>query len=364
MSESQVKLKDIGEHLPALTGLRFFLALWVILHHLTGPGQALEPAFLRLPHGLFTLTRGGYQAVTTFFVLSGFLIYGHLIGRAPPFAAFMWRRVVRIYPAFLVMFVLYVFLSFAFPSRSKLPTDLEPMLIYLGQNLLLLPGVFAITPMIRVAWSLSYEMFFYLVTPISLGLVSMRSWKSVHRISVLTVLAGLLLGLPMEYTRHPRMAMFVAGMLVYEFEYRNGSLPLADAAALGGLTMALGSKFFSIGDGFAGGFRGCGIFLGFLVMSMVLLRAPGPITSAIFTMRWLRWLGNMSYSFYLIHGLALAAFFAAAARVVPSSPGRDWVALVALVPGFAVAWVASTILYVFVERPFSLAAPARGSMRP
>ena len=41
MSESQVKLKDIREHLPALTGLRFFLALWVILHHLTGPGQAL-----------------------------------------------------------------------------------------------------------------------------------------------------------------------------------------------------------------------------------------------------------------------------------------------------------------------------------
>ena len=27
--------------MPALTGLRFFLALWVILHHLTGPGQAL-----------------------------------------------------------------------------------------------------------------------------------------------------------------------------------------------------------------------------------------------------------------------------------------------------------------------------------
>src|SRR5215471_11701237 len=25
--------------MPALTGLRFFLALWVILHHLTGPGR-------------------------------------------------------------------------------------------------------------------------------------------------------------------------------------------------------------------------------------------------------------------------------------------------------------------------------------
>ena len=59
---------------PALTGLRFFLALWVILHHLTGPGQKLEATALLLPHGLFTLIRGGYQAVTTFFVLSGFVL--------------------------------------------------------------------------------------------------------------------------------------------------------------------------------------------------------------------------------------------------------------------------------------------------
>ena len=42
---SQPKHKD----LPALTGLRFFLALWVILHHLTGPGQDLEAVALQLP---------------------------------------------------------------------------------------------------------------------------------------------------------------------------------------------------------------------------------------------------------------------------------------------------------------------------
>jgi peptidoglycan/LPS O-acetylase OafA/YrhL len=40
------------EHLPALTGLRFLLALWVILHHLTGPGQMLGSAALRLPPAL------------------------------------------------------------------------------------------------------------------------------------------------------------------------------------------------------------------------------------------------------------------------------------------------------------------------
>ena len=69
---------------PALTGLRFFLALWVILHHLTGPGQKLEATALLLPYGLFTLIRGGYQAVTTFFVLSGFVL-------TRSYSATLWR---------------------------------------------------------------------------------------------------------------------------------------------------------------------------------------------------------------------------------------------------------------------------------
>ena len=63
-------MKEPGEpgrrDFPALTGLRFFLALWVILHHLTGPGQKLEATELLLPHGLFTLIRGGYQAALPF----------------------------------------------------------------------------------------------------------------------------------------------------------------------------------------------------------------------------------------------------------------------------------------------------------
>ena len=70
---------------PALTGLRFFLALWVVLHHLTGPGQKLEATALLLPHGLFTLIRGGYQAVTTFFVLSGFVL-------TRSYAATVWNQ--------------------------------------------------------------------------------------------------------------------------------------------------------------------------------------------------------------------------------------------------------------------------------
>src|SRR5579883_2570923 len=61
-------------HLPALTGLRFFLALWVIVNHLVGKGNIYEPIAASLPGPLQAIIRGGYQAVPTFFVLSGFVL--------------------------------------------------------------------------------------------------------------------------------------------------------------------------------------------------------------------------------------------------------------------------------------------------
>src|SRR5205085_1653919 len=91
--------------LPALTGLRFFLALWVILHHLTGPGQDLEVLALQLPHGLFSLIRGGYQAVTTFFVLSGFVLtgtYGAIEWNRRSLFNYAIGRAARVYPVYLL----------------------------------------------------------------------------------------------------------------------------------------------------------------------------------------------------------------------------------------------------------------------
>ena len=106
-------------HLPALTGLRFVLALWVIFHHLTGQGQMLEGAALALPQPLYALVRGGYLAVTTFFVLSGFVL-----ARSYPVANWSARRllhygagrIARIYPVYL--FSLAVVAPFIFADRT------------------------------------------------------------------------------------------------------------------------------------------------------------------------------------------------------------------------------------------------------
>ena len=92
-------------HLSALTGLRFFLALWVIVTHLIGTGHVYEPVVLILPGPLQDLIRRGYQAVPTFFVLSGFVLartYGPIEWNRANFWKYLVGRFARVYPVYLL----------------------------------------------------------------------------------------------------------------------------------------------------------------------------------------------------------------------------------------------------------------------
>ena len=159
---------------PALTGLRFFLALWVILHHLTGPGQKLEATLLLFPHGIFTLIRGGYQAVTTFFVLSGFVLtrsYAATVWTRENWLRYIWGRGARVYPVYLLS--LLVVAPFILEDHTPGKAG------YLIAHLTLLQAWLGAIPVNwnTPAWSLSCEMFFYAMFPLCVGLIRRASWK-------------------------------------------------------------------------------------------------------------------------------------------------------------------------------------------
>jgi peptidoglycan/LPS O-acetylase OafA/YrhL len=95
-----------------MEGLRGFAVFLVFLVHyvtLVRPWIAGESALLVLASALHTIRNTG---VDLFFVLSGYLIYGSLISRSQQFVRFVSRRVERIYPTFVAVFVLYAVLSF------------------------------------------------------------------------------------------------------------------------------------------------------------------------------------------------------------------------------------------------------------
>jgi len=163
-----------AEHLPALTGLRFVLALWVIAHHLTGPGQMLEPAAAAAPSPLFALIRGGYLAVTTFFVLSGFVLarsYREMDWSRRNLLRYGAGRVARVYPVYLLSLLVVAPFILADPAPAKTPL--------LAAHGLLVQGWLGHIPVNwnTPAWSLSCEMFFYLSFPLAAVAVARAGWR-------------------------------------------------------------------------------------------------------------------------------------------------------------------------------------------
>jgi peptidoglycan/LPS O-acetylase OafA/YrhL len=162
-------------HLPALTGLRFFLALWVIATHLIGTGHVYEPVVLMLPSPLQDIIRRGYQAVPTFFVLSGFVLartYGHTEWTRRNFRKYLAGRFARVYPVYLLSLLIVS------PFIVKAQDLHKGWLV--AMHLTLTQGWFAghytagwNTP----AWSLSCEIFFYLIFPLLMVPMKNRGWR-------------------------------------------------------------------------------------------------------------------------------------------------------------------------------------------
>jgi peptidoglycan/LPS O-acetylase OafA/YrhL len=74
----------------------------------------------------------------------------------------------------------------------------------------------------------------------------------------------------------------------------------------------------------------------------------------------LRWLGNMSYSYYLVHLAALHGAALVLPRVLPFSAVEPIPYIVAASASFGITAVAAVVLFVTVERPFSLDARGLG----
>ena len=85
--------------LPALTSLRFFAALHVLLFHMYAMQIMTGSGFYR------SLASVGYVGVSFFFVLSGFILVYTYAGRETTPVKFWQARFARIYPAYLFSLV-------------------------------------------------------------------------------------------------------------------------------------------------------------------------------------------------------------------------------------------------------------------
>ncbi len=336
-----------------MEGLRGFAAFMVFVVHFAAQSQSWVSEDSFTFDLIFYLRFLGATGVDLFFILSGFLIYGMLIKRSVNYKTYAKRRIKRIYPTFLVVMGLYLVLSVLFPQESKLPEGLLNIGVYLVQCLLLLPGLFDIRPLFAVAWTLSYEMFFYLLVPIVIATIRLRQWRWQQRMLFLT--ASTVTGFFIAWfnASHIEMLMFISGMMIFELRQKQISFTKLSASWLLPATlfsMLLIRYFFYFDYTW---FVVVVMYFGYGLSCLSIFEGR-PAIAKIFAHRYMRWYGNMSYSYYLIHGLTLKFLFLVLSLLLAPSASQDWVFYTMFIPFFLLTLIVSAFLFVLIEKPLSL----------
>lgn len=276
-----------------IQGLRGMLAMMVVVYHcytgLTtsgylGGNKALNLDIL------------GYIAVDLFFIVSGFLIIQSLI-KSKNVKSFAKNRALRIYPVFLTIHIL-IFIAGPIINYEWLgEVGVTEYILNFFSNLLFLPGLLDLPIAQIVAWSLSYEMFFY----VSAAAIYFSKRKISNKWARISVLFLLSLGTIYVVTLHPRMLFFVVGILIYIFRGYIGSFysktnKLVDNflnVIILALIFATYSPTFIIPA----------VILSFLFFTSVIQERG--IISKILSGRLFNYLGAISFSLYLWHTLVM-----------------------------------------------------------
>jgi peptidoglycan/LPS O-acetylase OafA/YrhL len=354
-----------GEIKP-LTGIRGVAAFLVMLYH-----YATTPTF---PGFHLAELSKGYLCVDLFFVLSGFVLalrYGDRFKRTlsrSSYAAFLQARIARLYPAYVVITLLYYAKwVFNISGTNATPYRLQD---FVANALFVQSWGFPVRPIIGDSWSVSVECFAYLAFPLLVFAALGRSRIAAPALTATA--AGMLIFItctgygvngPLDAYRNDDsllplvrcLAGFSSGMVAFRAARaplcrRFLAAPATPFLVLFLLAVALWADKTDL------------VSVLLLPPLVACLYFDACLGRALFGNRLIHHLGEISYSLYLLHPLFLgvAGHFedVAAARFGFAFPP----AFIAF--GIASTWLAAYLSYRFVELPGRLLLRPRGSVPP
>ncbi len=330
-----------------LQALRGIAALMILFYH-ARPYWAMEPSL----QPAVSMLQWGFAGVDIFFVLSGYVVYQSADRNAFHAPAFLIRRGLRIYlgywPALVLLLTSTLLFNLKIPEVNKL----------IASTLLLSPSLF--DNWLPTAWSLTYELYFYLWIAVILGFRGLSGGKMLllfgsvllawnigcYVLSPATVLSG---HQPLRFTLTGLGLEFLAGAGWAHLRKRHPLLkahPLA-LVLLGGIL---------VGTGFATGTSSP------LFDKVELLRATtyglvgiGSLLMAL-SMADLRWkvpqlfvsVGDASYGLYLIHPVLIDILGTVFFRFL--GPGHSWTLICFLLAPVLIVSL-SIVWYRRIEKP-------------
>jgi peptidoglycan/LPS O-acetylase OafA/YrhL len=364
----------------ALDGVRGLAVLLVFLSHCSNKGVSLVP---------YTDFGGmGKTGVWLFFLLSSFLLTYPFIAKGKDsftrqsLANYAWRRVLRVYPLYILYCLLALvttpFISHLIPPDTVTTSGQEPGIPFLltpwefVQHLLLLQGK-------GLTWSILVEFKFYFVLPV-LAVCFVLLFKRNLWLSAALTAAGVALAAyfwPDSNTNDPRLGPYLPIFLIGSFlallhwhshdqkwlQTREAQIGLEVAGwcSLAVLTALIPSvaSFFSGQEIPNNAFHKQ--FLLFCSLWAIVLVATihgyGGLR-ALFANNVLRFFGFISFSFYLLHVIVLNAMNTIYHKLVDSSGLSPTVEQFVTNPllGWSILAVTTLVSYVsyrLIEKPLA-----------
>ena len=337
--------------LAGLDGLRGLLALYVAIFHLGGGLEVKYPA-IRMPF----IFQHGWYAVDVFFVLSGFVM-AHVYGRESSsdevsfskYWRFMSARIARLYPVHLLTAT--VMLACLLPSLWGTERWLDPEGRYAWTAfvaaLFMLQGVWIDHLTWNYpSWSISSEFHVYLIAPFLIRFIKRKS------VAIAAVVFGVMLPLVIYLLYYPEtrfptngfvtllraIPLFAVGVGVYQLKdlpfWKDGLLALVVVACSIALLATPGYSPFAL--------------LGVPMLVAVVRAAPR--ASALLSTRPLTFLGEISYSLYMVHALVqIIVLNRVVERLPPNLQDRTGVLVAALAGGVALSVGLAWLLKHWVE---------------
>lgn len=348
-----------------LTSVRGLAAFWVFA------GHSLNLAAAKLP-----LADQPSMAVDIFIVLSGFVMVYSMRARGEAasnlsratYTSFLLRRFWRLSPAFFVIFAIAMGLAeWTGHLRESLTALGSPapqgnrytdqsatnIALHLTYMFGLFPSYSSRSPI--PDWSISLEMQFYMVFPLIFAVTERYRWRGVLVILALSLL--LLLAAPAYFDAFSKPSalplkinLFLAGMVLARL-----ALPETFARSRGIAVLVIGAAMLMAlvpTDGSLLAPRNIvrpGLVLALALIILCEVREVQSWLARLLRWRGLRYIGDLSYSLYLVHLVILVPLEAMLARTT----GMTGLTLagISLLAATPAVLAASSLLYHFVEKP-------------
>lgn len=320
--------------------LRAIAALLVVLYH----GQlAISTRFARPAFPFETyLFSFGAVGVHIFFVISGFImVYTMRVDQKFVAREFLRKRILRIYPIYWVCIALYILVHFL----------LERPYLLSGPEIF---GALALFPddasaVIGPAWTLSFEMFFYICFGVAMKFGATRGLFMLGSVFTLSIVAGIFF--PAEdalgrLVTNSLLLEFIAGAAI-GWLLATGRLPRRGGPGILLFALAMFAAGIAVGHDRLPSVFMWGIPSTVLVAGAVIWENAHGFKNEI---RRLSHFGNSSYVLYLIHLLVITLTIALAAYVPAIRMTEPAIAAVAIA---GISLLAAEELHVRIERPMT-----------